>query len=254
METKELIIEEDLRSVKYREDGRAENQLRKIKITRDFNIYAEGSVLIEFGNTKVICTASVSEKVPPFLKGQGKGWITAEYSMIPRATGERNQRESAKGKLSGRTMEIQRLIGRALRTAIDLDKLGERTVTIDCDVIQADGGTRTTSISGGYIALALAMKKLVNEGILAENPIISNVAAISVGIVGGTPMLDLKYSEDSAAEVDMNVVMNGEGRFVEVQGTGEEATYTRAELNELLDLAEAGINEIIELQNRVIGE
>ena len=254
MEVKELVIEEDLRSIKYREDGRAENQLRKIKITRDFNLYAEGSVLIEFGNTKVICTASVSEKVPPFLKGQGKGWITAEYSMIPRATGERNQRESAKGKLSGRTMEIQRLIGRALRTAIDLDKLGERTVTIDCDVIQADGGTRTTSISGGYIALALAMKKLVNEGILAENPIISNVAAISVGIVGGTPMLDLKYSEDSAAEVDMNVVMNGEGRFVEVQGTGEEATYTRAELNELLDLAEAGINEIIELQNRVIGE
>ena len=254
MEVKELVIEEDLRSVKYREDGRAENQLRKIKITRDFNFYAEGSVLIEFGNTKVICTASVSEKVPPFLKGQGKGWITAEYSMIPRATGERNQRESAKGKLSGRTMEIQRLIGRALRTAIDLDKLGERTVTIDCDVIQADGGTRTTSISGGYIALALAMKKLVNEGILAENPIISNVAAISVGIVGGTPMLDLKYSEDSAAEVDMNVVMNGEGRFVEVQGTGEEATYTRAELNELLDLAEAGINEIIELQNKVIGE
>ena len=254
MEVKELVIEEDLRSVKYREDGRAENQLRKIKITRDFNLYAEGSVLIEFGNTKVICTASVSEKVPAFLKGQGKGWITAEYSMIPRATGERNQRESAKGKLSGRTMEIQRLIGRALRTAIDLDKLGERTVTIDCDVIQADGGTRTTSISGGYIALALAMKKLVNEGILAENPIISNVAAISVGIVGGTPMLDLKYSEDSAAEVDMNVVMNGEGRFVEVQGTGEEATYTRAELNELLDLAEAGINEIIELQNKVIGE
>ena len=254
MEVKELVIEEDLRSVKYREDGRAENQLRKIKITRDFNLYAEGSVLIEFGNTKVICTASVSEKVPSFLKGQGKGWITAEYSMIPRATGERNQRESAKGKLSGRTMEIQRLIGRALRTAIDLDKLGERTVTIDCDVIQADGGTRTTSISGGYIALALAMKKLVNEGILAENPIISNVAAISVGIVGGTPMLDLKYSEDSAAEVDMNVVMNGEGRFVEVQGTGEEATYTRAELNELLDLAEAGINEIIELQNKVIGE
>ncbi len=254
MEVKELVIEEDLRSVKYREDGRAENQLRKIKITRDFNLYAEGSVLIEFGNTKVICTASVSEKVPPFLKGQGKGWITAEYSMIPRATGERNQRESAKGKLSGRTMEIQRLIGRALRTAIDLDKLGERTVTIDCDVIQADGGTRTTSISGGYIALALAMKKLVNEGILAENPIISNVAAISVGIVGGTPMLDLKYSEDSAAEVDMNVVMNGEGRFVEVQGTGEEATYTRAELNQLLDLAEAGINEIIELQNKVIGE
>lgn len=254
METKEIVIEEDLRSVKYREDGRAENQLRKIKITRDFNLYAEGSVLIEFGNTKVICTASVSEKVPPFLKGQGKGWITAEYSMIPRATGERTQRESAKGKLSGRTMEIQRLIGRALRTAVDLDKLGERTVTIDCDVIQADGGTRTTSISGGYIALALAMKKLVDTGVLKESPIISNVAAISVGIVGGTPMLDLKYSEDSAAEVDMNVVMNGDGRFVEVQGTGEEATYTRTELNQLLDLAEAGINEIIELQNQIIGE
>lgn len=254
MEVKELVIEEDLRSVKYREDGRAENQLRKIKITRDFNLYAEGSVLIEFGNTKVICTASVSEKVPPFLKGQGKGWITAEYSMIPRATGERNQRESAKGKLSGRTMEIQRLIGRALRTAIDLDKLGERTVTIDCDVIQADGGTRTTSISGGYIALALAMKKLVNEGILAENPIISNVAAISVGIVGGTPMLDLKYSEDSAAEVDMNVIMNDKGEFVEVQGTGEEATYTRAELNTLLDLAEKGINDLFEIQNKNLEE
>ncbi|MDO4588863.1 MAG: ribonuclease PH [Fusobacterium sp.] len=254
MEIKEIVIEEDLRSVKYREDGRAENQLRKIRITRDFNLYAEGSVLIEFGNTKVICTASVSEKVPSFLKGQGKGWITAEYSMIPRATGERTQRESAKGKLSGRTMEIQRLIGRALRTAVDLDKLGERTVTIDCDVIQADGGTRTTSISGGYIALALAMKKLVENGVIAESPIISNVAAISVGIVGGTPMLDLKYSEDSAAEVDMNVVMNGDGRFVEVQGTGEEATYTRAELNQLLDLAEAGINEIIELQNKIIGD
>lgn len=254
MDIKEIVIEEDLRTVKYREDGRAEDQLRNIKVTRDFNLYAEGSVLIEFGNTKVICTASVSEKVPPFLKGQGKGWITAEYSMIPRATGERNQRESAKGKLSGRTMEIQRLIGRALRTAIDLDKLGERTVTIDCDVIQADGGTRTSSISGGFIALALAMKKLVNEGVLKENPIISNVAAISVGIVGGVPMLDLKYTEDSAAEVDMNVVMNGEGRFVEVQGTGEEATYTREELNILLDLAEKGIKEIIELQNNIIGE
>lgn len=199
-------------------------------------------------------TATVSDKVPPFLKNQGKGWLTAEYSMIPRATGERNQRESAKGKLTGRTMEIQRLIGRALRTAVDLEKLGERTITIDCDVIQADGGTRTTSITGGYIALALAMKKLVAEGVLAENPIISNVAAISVGIVNGTPVLDLKYTEDSAAEVDMNVVMNGEGKFVEVQGTGEEATYTRKELNEMLDLAEKGLKEIMELQNRIIGE
>lgn len=254
MEVKEMIIEEDLRTLKLREDGRKVDSLREIKITKDFNLYAEGSVLIEFGNTKVICTASVSEKVPPFMRGQGKGWLTAEYSMIPRATGERNQRESAKGKLSGRTMEIQRLIGRALRTAVDLDKLGERTITIDCDVIQADGGTRTTSISGGFIALALAVKKLMKDRVLSVNPIISNVAAISVGIVRGTPMLDLMYTEDSAAEVDMNVVMNGKGEFVEVQGTGEEATYTRKELNELIDLAEVGIKKIIRIQNEVIGE
>ena len=254
MEVKEMIIEEDLRTLKLREDGRKVDSLREIKITKDFNLYAEGSVLIEFGNTKVICTASVSDKVPPFMRGQGKGWLTAEYSMIPRATGERNQRESAKGKLSGRTMEIQRLIGRALRTAVDLDKLGERTITIDCDVIQADGGTRTTSISGGFIALALAVKKLMKDRVLSVNPIVSNVAAISVGIVRGTPMLDLMYTEDSAAEVDMNVVMNGKGEFVEVQGTGEEATYTRKELNELIDLAEVGIKEIIRLQNEVIGE
>ena len=254
MEVKEMIIEEDLRTLKLREDGRKVDSLREIKITKDFNLYAEGSVLIEFGNTKVICTASVSEKVPPFMRGQGKGWLTAEYSMIPRATGERNQRKSAKGKLSGRTMEIQRLIGRALRTAVDLDKLGERTITIDCDVIQADGGTRTTSISGGFIALALAVKKLMKDRVLSINPIISNVAAISVGIVRGTPMLDLMYTEDSAAEVDMNVVMNGKGEFVEVQGTGEEATYTRKELNELIDLAEVGIKEIIRIQNEVIGE
>lgn len=251
---KEMIIEADMRTKKLREDGRDVDELRVLKATKDFNLYAEGSVLMECGNTKVICTATVSDKVPPFLKNQGKGWLTAEYSMIPRATGERNQRESAKGKLTGRTMEIQRLIGRALRTAVDLEKLGERTITIDCDVIQADGGTRTTSITGGYIALALAMKKLVAEGVLAENPIISNVAAISVGIVNGTPVLDLKYTEDSAAEVDMNVVMNGEGKFVEVQGTGEEASYTRKELNEMLDLAEKGLKEIMELQNRIIGE
>lgn len=254
MEVKEMIIEEDLRTLKLREDGRKVNSLREIKITKDFNLYAEGSVLIEFGNTKVICTASVSDKVPPFMRGQGKGWLTAEYSMIPRATGERNQRESAKGKLSGRTMEIQRLIGRALRTAVDLDKLGERTITIDCDVIQADGGTRTASISGGFIALVLAVKKLMKGRVLSVNPIVSNVAAISVGIVKGTPMLDLMYTEDSAAEVDMNVVMNGKGEFVEVQGTGEEATYTRKELNELIDLAEVGIKEIIRLQNEIIGE
>lgn len=235
-----------------REDGRKFNEERKIKITKDVNIYAEGSVLIEVGNTKVICTASVSEKVPPFLRGTGKGWVTAEYSMLPRATNERNQREASKGKLTGRTVEIQRLIGRALRSAIDLEKLGERLITIDCDVIQADGGTRTTSITGGYVALALAIKKLLKEEILEENPLIANVAAISVGKIDSELMIDLKYSEDSAAEVDMNVIMNKKGEFIEVQGTGEESTFTRTELNGLLDLAEASIKRIINLQDKVI--
>ena len=235
-----------------REDGRKFNEERKIKITKDVNIYAEGSVLIEVGNTKVICTASVSEKVPPFLRGTGKGWVTAEYSMLPRATNERNQREASKGKLTGRTVEIQRLIGRALRSAIDLEKLGERLITIDCDVIQADGGTRTTSITGGYVALALAIKKLLNDEILEENPLIANVAAISVGKIDSELMVDLKYSEDSAAEVDMNVIMNKKGEFIEVQGTGEESTFTRTELNGLLDLAEASIKRIINLQDKVI--
>ena len=235
-----------------REDGRKFNEERKIKITKDVNIYAEGSVLIEVGNTKVICTASVSEKVPPFLRGTGKGWVTAEYSMLPRATNERNQREASKGKLTGRTVEIQRLIGRALRSAIDLEKLGERLVTIDCDVIQADGGTRTTSITGGYVALALAIKKLLKEEILEENPLIANVAAISVGKIDSELIVDLKYSEDSAAEVDMNVIMNKKGEFIEVQGTGEESTFTRTELNGLLDLAEASIKRIIDLQDKVI--
>jgi len=235
-----------------REDGRKFNEERKIKITKDVNIYAEGSVLIEVGNTKVICTASVSEKVPPFLRGTGKGWVTAEYSMLPRATNERNQREASKGKLTGRTVEIQRLIGRALRSAIDLEKLGERLVTIDCDVIQADGGTRTTSITGGYVALALAIKKLLKDEILEENPLIANVAAISVGKIDSELMVDLKYSEDSVAEVDMNVIMNKKDEFIEVQGTGEESTFTRAELNGLLDLAEASIKRIIDLQDKVI--
>ena len=233
-----------------REDGRKFNEERKIKITKDVNIYAEGSVLIEVGNTKVICTASVSEKVPPFLRGTGKGWVTAEYSMLPRATNERNQREASKGKLTGRTVEIQRLIGRALRSAIDLEKLGERLITIDCDVIQADGGTRTTSITGGYVALAI--KKLLKEEIIEENPLIANVAAISVGKIDSELMVDLKYSEDSAAEVDMNVIMNKKGEFIEVQGTGEESTFTRTELNGLLDLAEASIKRIIDLQDKVI--
>ena len=235
-----------------REDGRKFNEERRIKITKDVNIYAEGSVLIEVGNTKVICTASVSEKVPPFLRGTGKGWVTAEYSMLPRATNERNQREASKGKLTGRTVEIQRLIGRALRSAIDLEKLGERLITIDCDVIQADGGTRTTSITGGYVALALAIKKLLKEEIIEENPLIANVAAISVGKIDSELMVDLKYSEDSAAEVDMNVIMNKKGEFIEVQGTGEESTFTRTELNGLLDLAEASIKRIIDLQDKVI--
>ena len=235
-----------------REDGRKFDEERKIKITKDVNIYAEGSVLIEVGNTKVICTASVSEKVPPFLRGTGKGWVTAEYSMLPRATNERNQREASKGKLTGRTVEIQRLIGRALRSAIDLEKLGERLITIDCDVIQADGGTRTTSITGGYVALALAVKKLLKDEILEENPLIANVAAISVGKIDSELMVDLKYSEDSAAEVDMNVIMNKKGEFIEVQGTGEESTFTRTELNGLLDLAEASIKRIINLQDKVI--
>ena len=235
-----------------REDGRKFYEERKIKITKDVNIYAEGSVLIEVGNTKVICTASVSEKVPPFLRGTGIGWVTAEYSMLPRATNERNQREASKGKLTGRTVEIQRLIGRALRSAIDLEKLGERLITIDCDVIQADGGTRTTSITGGYVALALAMKKLLKDEILEENPLIANIAAISVGKIDSELMVDLKYSEDSAAEVDMNVIMNKKGEFIEVQGTGEESTFTRTELNGLLDLAEASIKRIIDLQDKVI--
>lgn len=237
-----------------RDDKRKLDQIRDIKITPNFTIYAEGSVLIEMGNTKVICTASISDRVPPFLRNQGRGWLTAEYSMLPRATEDRNMREAVKGKLSGRTMEIQRLIGRSLRACIDLEKIGEKTITVDCDVIQADGGTRTASITGGYMALALAVKKLLKKDKLKENPLIANVAAISAGIVGGQPMLDLKYTEDSTAEVDMNVIMNSNGEFVEVQGTGEEATYTRKELNEMLDLAEKGIMELVELQNKIVEE
>lgn len=235
-------------------DGRKENQLREIKITRDFNIHAEGSVLIESGNTKVICTASVSEKVPSFIKNTGKGWLTAEYSMIPRATGERNQREAAKGKLSGRTMEIQRLIGRALRSSIDLEKLGERTITLDCDVIQADGGTRTASITGAFVAMAIAAAKLLREGTITESPVLSSVAAVSVGKCEGNIFLDLNYVEDSSAEVDMNVIQNDLGEYIEVQGTGEEATFCRKELNTLLDMAEIGIHQLLEKQREVLGE
>lgn len=231
-----------------REDGRSLDQLREVKVTTGFTIHAEGSVLIEMGATKVICTASVNESVPRFLKKTGKGWLNAEYSMLPRATQDRNMRESARGKLGGRTMEIQRLIGRSLRSAIDFKKLGERTITIDCDVIQADGGTRTASITGGYIALELAIKKLLKEEVLTENPLTGRVAAISVGIVEGNSMLDLMYTEDSVADVDMNLVMTSNQEFVEIQGTGEETTYNRKELNEMLDLGEKGINRLFEIQ------
>ncbi|MDF2669732.1 MAG: ribonuclease [Paenibacillus sp.] len=236
-----------------RSDGRDYAEPRSIAITPNYIKYAEGSVLIEVGDTKVICTASIEEKVPPFMKGQGKGWINAEYSMLPRATQVRNQRESAKGKLGGRTMEIQRLIGRALRSVIQLDALGERTITIDCDVIQADGGTRTTSITGAFVALCFAVNKLMLEKKLKVSPITDFLASISVGVIQEKACLDLNYIEDSQAKVDMNVVMTGQGKFVEVQGTGEEAPFTREELNELLALAELGIEQMIAKQKEVLG-
>lgn len=236
-----------------RVDGRNPDQIRPVTMTPNFNKYAEGSVLIQVGDTHVICNATVEERVPPFLKGQGKGWVTAEYAMIPRATGTRTIRESARGKLTGRTMEIQRLIGRALRSVVDLEALGERTVTLDCDVIQADGGTRTASITGAYVAMILALQKLVEQGMLQKIPVRDFLAATSVGMVNGAPVLDLCYAEDSAAEVDMNVVMTGAGRFVEVQGTGEEATFSREEMNQLLDLATSGIQQLNELQRQVLG-
>ncbi|GKS10484.1 ribonuclease PH [Paenibacillus chitinolyticus] len=236
-----------------RADGRQNDQLRPMKITPHYIKHAEGSVLIEVGETKVICTATVEERVPPFMKGQGKGWVTAEYSMLPRATQVRNQREAARGKLGGRTMEIQRLIGRALRSVVNLEALGERSVTLDCDVIQADGGTRTTSITGAFVAMALAMEKLVANGKLSKLPITDYLASVSVGIVNGKPLLDLMYTEDSQAHVDMNVVMTGTGKFVEVQGTGEEAPFSREELNTLLALAEGGINTMVEEQKKALG-
>ncbi len=237
-----------------RKDGRKLEELRPIKITTPYTKYAEGSVLIEFGETKVICTASVDERVPPFMKGQGKGWITAEYSMLPRATHVRNQREAARGKIGGRTMEIQRLIGRAMRSVVNLKALGERTITLDCDVIQADGGTRTTSISGAFVAMVLAMNKLVQSQHIQRLPITDYLASVSVGIVKEQGLLDLNYEEDSKAKVDMNVVMTGMGKYVEIQGTGEEAPFSRMELNVLLELAENGIEQIIEIQKNTLGE
>ena len=235
-----------------REDGRAPDQLRPVQITRNYIKPAEGSVLIEVGDTKVICTATVEEKVPPFQKGSGKGWVTAEYSMLPRATQTRTQRESAKGKIGGRTQEIQRLVGRALRSVVDLDKLGERTVWLDCDVIQADGGTRTASITGAFVALVDALQKLVDTGQLAKLPVTDYLAATSVGKIKGNLMLDLCYTEDSQAEVDMNVVMTRAGKFVELQGTAEAEPFTREEMDGMLALAEKGIRELIKIQEAVL--
>ena len=230
-----------------RKNNRKNNEMREVKVTKNYIIHPEGSVLIEFGNTKVICNATIEEKIPRWLKGTGSGWITAEYSMLPRATNTRVQRESTKGKLSGRTMEIQRLIGRALRAAIDLEKLGERTIMIDCDVIQADGGTRTASITGAYLALELAIERLIDEGKLKEIPIKAKVAAISVGKVRNELLLDLEYEEDSKADVDMNIVMNNKGEFIELQGTGEEATFTQTELLKFIELSKIAFDKLFVL-------
>jgi ribonuclease PH len=226
--------------------------MRAIHFTPDFTQHAEGSVLVEFGETRVLATASVESKVPHFLKGKSEGWITAEYGMLPRSTHTRNAREAARGKQSGRTMEIQRLIGRSLRAVIDRRALGERTITVDCDVLQADGGTRTAAITGGYVALALAMNRLVDRGDLAETPIHGQVAAVSVGIFDGNAVLDLDYAEDSEAETDMNVVMNEAGGLIEIQGTAEGHAFQRSELERLLDLADQGIDELLQAQRAVL--
>jgi ribonuclease PH len=235
-----------------RSGQRAADQLRPVRITRGYTIHAEGSVLIEMGSTKVLCTASVEERVPPHKKGSGEGWVTAEYGMLPRSTHERMSREAAKGKQSGRTQEIQRLIGRALRAVFDLKALGERTITVDCDVIQADGGTRTAAITGAYVACADAVTQLITSGKLSASPIKEAVAAISVGIVEGAPLLDLEYIEDSACDTDMNVVMTAAGNFVELQGTAEGAAFTDVELAQLLALARKGIAELIAAQKQAL--
>ncbi len=231
-----------------RSGQRAANQLRPVRITRGYTIHAEGSVLIEFGNTKVLCTASVEDKVPPHKKGSGEGWVTAEYGMLPRATHTRSSREAAKGKQTGRTQEIQRLIGRSMRAVFDLKKLGERTIHLDCDVLQADGGTRTAAITGAFVAAQDAVNTLLASGKLTESPVTGQVAAVSVGIVQGSPLLDLEYTEDSTCDTDMNVVMTGVGHFIEIQGTAEGAAFSRAEMDSLLSLAEKGITELIAQQ------
>jgi len=235
-----------------RPSGRAPDQLRPVKLTRRFAKHAEGSVLIEFGDTHVLCTASVEDTVPPFLRGKAQGWVTAEYGMLPRSTHTRTAREAAKGKQSGRTQEIQRLIGRSLRAVIDLKALGERTITLDCDVLQADGGTRTASITGSYVALAEACEKLVQRRVIPASPLHGQVAAISVGICNGIPVLDLDYAEDSNAETDMNVVMNNGGAFIEIQGTAEGHAFRRHELDALLNLAATGLGELFALQAQTL--
>ncbi len=234
-------------------DGRLADAIRPTTLTPHFLAHAEGSVLIEVGRTRVICSASVEDRVPPFMRNSGKGWVTAEYGMLPRATSTRNSREAATGKVGGRTQEIQRLIGRSLRSVTTMTELGERTIWIDCDVIQADGGTRTASITGGFVARALALGRLRQQGVIGKIPLTSYVAATSVGIVGGTPMLDLAYDEDSRADVDMNVVKTADGRFIEVQGTAEAAPFSRDALDSLLALADRGIAALIERQREIVG-
>jgi ribonuclease PH len=235
-------------------DGRSPSQLRPTTITPGFLAHAEGSVLIEVGRTRVICTASVEDRVPPFLRNSGKGWVTAEYGMLPRATSTRTQREASTGKVGGRTQEIQRLIGRSLRSVAKLNELGERTIWVDCDVIQADGGTRTASITGGFVAMALAMKKMKDLALIKDIPLTDYVAATSVGIVDGTALLDLAYEEDSKAEVDMNFVKTGDGRFIELQGTAEGQPFDRRALDALMELADNGIKELIAMQRAVVGD
>lgn len=247
---------ENLGLSKLRPSGRQPDQMREVKITRNFTMHAEGSVLVEFGNTKVLCTATVERGVPRFLRGSGQGWVTAEYGMLPRSTTSRNGREAARGKQGGRTVEIQRLIGRSLRAALDLNKLGENTITLDCDVLQADGGTRTASITGAFVALqdAINVLKKDKNGAMKGDPIKQAIAAISVGIYEGEPVLDLDYAEDSKAETDMNVIMTSAGGFIEVQGTAEGAPYSQEELNAMLNLARKGINELVEAQQKALAE
>ncbi len=237
-----------------RSSGRDPNQLRPITLTRNYTKHAEGSVLVEFGDTKVLCTASVEERVPNFLRGRGEGWVTAEYGMLPRSTSERMGREASRGKQGGRTLEIQRLIGRSLRAAVDLKALGERTITLDCDVIQADGGTRTASITGAYVALHDAVETLRQSGAVASDPLLGLVASVSVGIFDGVPVLDLDYAEDSNAETDMNVVMNNAGAFIEIQGTAEGHAFDRSELDAMLDLARHGIEQLFEAQRKALSK